>query len=134
MQNKNNKSFKNPAKFCGIFCLLLLNLIANAQAKLEVKDAKQSFGFVKKGEVVKLNYEFKNAGNAPLIISGIEIGCSCTTVNYPKEPILPNATNTITVVFDTKTVYDRQDRTVLVNSNGTSKPIKLRYKGVVLNK
>lgn len=134
MRNNFYRIIKNPTKFCGIFCLLLLSSFLKAQAKLVVKDTKQSFGFVKKGEVVKLNFEFKNLGNAPLIISDIEIGCSCTTVDFPKEPILPNATNTITIIFDTKTVYDRQDRTVLVNSNGSTKPIKLRYKGVVLSK
>ncbi len=134
MRNSTFIILKNPTKFCGIFCLLLLSSFVRAQAKLELKDTKQNFGFVKKGEVVKLNYEFKNSGNAPLIISGVEIGCSCTTVDFPKEPILPNVINTITIIFDTKTVYDRQDRTVLINTNGSAKPIKLRYKGVVLSK
>jgi hypothetical protein len=103
-----------------------------AQAKLEIKDAKKNFGFVKKGEVVKVLYEISNAGNAPLILSDIEIGCSCTTAEYDKKPLLPAQTSTVTIIFDTKTVYDRQDRVVLLHSNDGKSPHKLRYKGVVL--
>jgi hypothetical protein len=118
-----------------IVALLLLSLSINqsfSQAKLEIKDAKKNFGFVKKGEVVKLNYEISNKGNEPLLISNIEIGCSCTTVEYDKKPVLPGQTATVIILFDTKTVYDRQDRTVLVQSNDKKGPHKLRYKGVVL--
>lgn len=89
---------------------------------------------MKKGELVKVDYEIKNAGTEPLVISNIEISCSCTTADFDHKPLLPGQSSTITVNFDTKTVYDRQDRTVLVHSNDKSGPHKLRYKGVVLNK
>ncbi len=105
-----------------------------SQAKLEIKDAKKSFGFAKKGEVVKLNYDISNTGNEPLMINNIEISCSCTTVEYDKKPVLPTQSTTVTIIFDTKTVYDRQDRIVLVHSNDKNSPHKLRYKGVVLSK
>jgi len=116
---------------------LLFALIINcaySQPKLEIKDAKKSFGFVKKGEVVKLNYDIFNKGNEPLLINNIEIGCSCTTVEYDKKPVPPGQNTTVTIIFDTKTVYDRQDRTVLIQSNDKNSPHKLRYKGVVLTK
>jgi len=105
-----------------------------AQAKLEVDDAKKNFGFVKKGEVVKLEYTIKNVGNEPLLITNVEIGCSCTTVEYPKQPIPPNKAEKVIISFDTKTVYDRQDRVVFLKSNAINGSTKLRYKGVVLNK
>jgi len=105
-----------------------------SQAKLEIDDAKKSFGFVKKGELVKLNYVITNSGKEPLVINEIEISCSCTSAEYDKKPVLPQQTTTVTIIFDTKTVYDRQDRVVLVHSNDKSGPHKLRYKGVVLTK
>ena len=117
-----------------ILIFIFTSVRLNAQAKLEVDDAKKNFGFVKKGEVVKLDYIIKNSGNQPLIITSVEIGCSCTTVNYPKQPIAPNKTETVTIIFDTKTVYDRQDRVILLKSNDKKGIIKLRYKGVVLVK
>jgi len=114
--------------------LLLLVIGANgfSQAKLQIKDAKKNFGFVKKGDIVKLDYEITNIGNQPLLLNNIEIECSCTTAEYDKDPILPGKTSVITIIFDTKSAYDRQDRTVSVTSNDSKGPHKLRYKGVVL--
>ena len=119
-------------KIIALFLLASIT-VGYSQAKLEIKDSKKSFGFVKKGEVVKLNYEIFNAGTEPLLINNIEIGCSCTTVEYDKKPVLPLQSTTVTVIFDTKTVYDRQDRVVFLQSNDKKSPHKLRYKGVVLN-
>jgi len=134
---------KDPLGFTkGIFCLkniliLFLSICvssAMAQAKMEIKDAKKSFGFVKKGELVKLDYEISNTGTEPLMITEAEVSCSCTTVDFPKQPIAPGQTAKVTVNFDTKTVYDRQDRVVLLKSNDPKSPSKIRYKGVVLKK
>lgn len=101
---------------------------------MKFSDAKKNFGFVKKGEVVTLEYEFKNTGNAPLLINEASVECSCTTVNFPRQPVLPNTSEKIIVQFDTKSVYDRQDRTIEVVSNAKNSPQKIRFKGVVLNK
>lgn len=101
---------------------------------MQIKDAKKNFGLVKKGDVVKVEYEITNAGKSPLIITDCEISCSCTTVDFPKQPIAPGQKATVLIIFDTKTVYDRQDRTVNLISNDPSSPQKLRYKGIVLTK
>lgn len=116
-----------------IFCACV-NLKISAQPVLTIKDTKKNFGFVKKGEIIKINYEFTNTGNSPLIIQDSKVECSCTTVELPKQPIAPNTTNTITVSFDTKSVYDRQDRTVEIRSNAKNNIQKIRFKGVVLTK
>ena len=139
----SNTFLKNPlGKTEGIFCLkkLLFYLLVIsafsffAQPKMEIKDARKSFGFVKKGELVKLDYEITNTGTEPLIITDAEVSCSCTTVDFPKQPIAPGQTIKVIVNFDTKTVYDRQDRAVLLKSNDPKSPSKIRYKGVVLKK
>lgn len=103
-----------------------------AQTQLKFTDTKKSFGFVKKGEQVTLNYEFVNTGNQPLVITDAKAECSCTKVNWPKEPIMPGKTGVITVIFDTSPTYDRQDRIVEVFSNDAKSPQKIRFKGVVL--
>ena len=135
--------FKNPlAKNEGIFyfrslgnlflvVLLLQSTFVNSQPKLEVKNAKINFGSVKKGEVIKNKFEITNTGNSPLIIEDVEISCSCTSADFSTEPILPGQTSTITVIFNTKTVYGRQDRIVYILSNHPKGPVKLRYKGMV---
>ena len=99
-----------------------------------IKDHKKNFGFVKKGEVVEIEYEISNAGNEPLVINQLDISCSCTTADFEKKPLMPGSHTKIHIHFDTKTVYDRQDRTVLIQSNDPKGPHKIRFKGVVLNK
>jgi hypothetical protein len=117
-----------------ILALLLISLSyqLTAQAQLKFTETKKSFGFVKKGELVKLNYEFINTGNQPIFITDAKAECSCTKVTWPKEPILPGKSNSIEVLFDTSPIYDRQDRIVEVFSNDVKSPQKIRFKGVVL--
>ncbi len=91
--------------------------ILQAQAKIKFTETKKDLGKVKKGEIVSADYEFKNEGDQPLIITNFEVECSCTTVDFPKQPIAPGQTNKLTVKFDTKSAYDRQDRKVVIISN-----------------
>jgi hypothetical protein len=135
MHTNLNKSFKNPFRNGRVFCLcffLIAGITSFAQPRLKFTDTKKSFGFVKKGEVVKLEFELTNEGNQPLIISDARVECSCTTVEFPKQPLAPAQKAKITVSFDTKSVYDRQDRTVEIISNAKNPSQKIRFKGVVL--
>jgi hypothetical protein len=111
---------------------LLAALAGAAQAKMKFSDPKQNFGFVKKGEKVVLKFEFTNVGTEPLLISEAKAGCSCTTADWPDDPIPPGQKGVIVVTFDSTPAYDRQDRTVEVFSNAKSSPDKVRFKGVVL--
>ncbi len=136
MQNKfkvHNLSL--PKHIWEAFCfgLLLVSNFMVAQPTLQFKKVKQNFGFVKKGAVVKIEFEFTNTGNQPLLITDAKAECSCTTIKFNSEPILPNQLNKITIMFDTKTVYDRQDRIIEIISNSKTGKQKLRFKGVVLN-
>ena len=126
--NLNIKLFKrNPSTIGGgifyfmplvlLFFLLGNSSFVNAQAKIKFTESKKDLGKVKKGEVVSADYEFKNEGDQPLIISNYEVECSCTTVDFPKQPIAPGQTSKLTVKFDTKSAYDRQDRKVVIVSN-----------------
>ena len=136
MENKTIfLKIKNLSVTREVFCLcmfLIMGMAGFSQAILKVKETKKSFGFVKKGEVVKIEYTFTNTGISPLLITDAKVECSCTSVDFPKQPILPNQSNTITVSFDTKSVYDRQDRTVEIISNAKNSIQKIRFKGVVL--
>ena len=134
MQNNLNYKFKNPSNFRGVFCLVLFFVFHNtfAQPQLKFKDLKKNFGFVKKGEIVSIDFDFTNNGNQPAIITDAKAECSCTTVEFPKQPIAPGQSAKITVKFDTKSVYDRQDRIVEIISNAKNSSQKLRFKGVVL--
>lgn len=134
MQNNFYNRFKNPFRNGRVFCLGLffLSLISYAQPQLKFTETKKSFGFVKKGEVITIEFEFTNTGNQPAIITEAKAECSCTVVEFPKQPIAPNQSAKVIVKFDTKTVYDRQDRIVEIISNAKNSNQKIRFKGVVL--
>ena len=102
-----------------------------AQPRMEIQETKKNFGTVERGVVVKLEYDLYNRGNAPLLINNAEVSCSCTRVDFPTGPILPGQAVKIIVNFDTKTVYERQDRVVYLHSNDPKSPGKIRYKGFV---
>lgn len=109
-------------------------MLGLAQPRLVFKNTKQHFGFVKKGEVVRLEFHFINKGDEPLMIMEAKAACSCTTVDFPKQPILPGQSSKMIIYFDTKSVYDRQDRMVEVLSNAKNANQTIRFKGVVLHK
>lgn len=115
-----------------IILFFSLCLFGIAQPKVVFADSKKNFGFVKKGEIVKLDYSFKNEGNSPLIFSEFKVACECTQVLIPSKPVLPGESGEIKITFNTQTVYDRQDRIVEIYSNDPKKLHKLRFKGVVL--
>jgi len=120
--------------YWALFVVLLFHLVpvrSSAQPKFEIAETKKNFGHVKRGEMIKNIYEIRNAGNQPLIITSAEVACSCTSVDLPKEPILPGKQTIITVTFNTTSVYGRQDRIVVLKSNDPRGDMKIRFKGSV---
>ena len=109
-----------------------MSLVSYAQPQLKFSETKNNFGLVKKGELVTMEYSFTNTGNQPAIITEAKVECSCTTVEFTKQPIAPNQSDKIVVKFDTKSVYDRQDRIIEIISNAKNSNQKIRFKGVVL--
>jgi hypothetical protein len=122
-----------PSLLRGIFYLLfLVPVFADAQTVVKVKDSKHHFGMVKKGVVVQYVYVLTNTSTEPLLVTAVDVSCSCTTVEYPPAPVLPGQTIPIKITFNTATLYGRQDREVEVHFNkGDS--VWLRYKCIVTN-
>lgn len=140
-ETNNISTLKNPLEiFEGIFCfkkyhLLIIILLGSnvvfSQAIAEVDEPKKSFDRVEKGELVELSYVVTNIGTEPLILGKYDVECSCTSVSFNAAPVLPGKSTAIVVQFDTKTVYEYQDRIVLIHSNSSEGDIKLRFKGFV---
>lgn len=76
-------------------------------------------------------FEFTNTGNAPLIISNAKGSCGCTVPSWPKEPVSPGATASLSVKYDTKRP-GAINKSVTITSNATNSPTKVvRIKGTV---
>ena len=134
MQSNILNIIKNPSINRGVFCFVLffISFFIFSQPQLKFSSVKKNFGVVKKGEIVLIDFEFKNLGNEPLIIDEANVSCSCTSITYPEQPILPNQSSIIQVRFDTKSAYGRQDRSVEIISNAKNMSQKIKFKGVVL--
>jgi hypothetical protein len=45
-------------------------------------------------------FKFKNSGGAPLVITGVQAGCGCTTPEYSKDPVYPGGTGFIKATYN----------------------------------
>lgn len=103
-------------------------------AKIEFEKEVHDYGTIKNGADGSCSFDFKNTGNQPLIISNAKGSCGCTVPSWPKEPINPGQTATITVKYDTKRT-GAINKSVTITSNAVNEPTKvLRIKGNVLPK
>lgn len=90
------------------------------------------FGSIAIGEKVVHSFRFKNTGNAPLVISQVVPSCGCTTLkDWPKEPILPGESGSITAEFNSSGFPGLISKTITVGTNCIPKDWYLKLEGEV---
>jgi len=125
--------------------ILLLTLIAfttigfsQSGARIEFlnKDNTIDYGTVSKDSDSGLRtFEFKNTGDAPLIISNVQSTCGCTVPTKPTEPIMPGMTGKIDIKYNMNPGPIRKTITVESNAiNVEGGKIGLKIKGEVIVK
>ena len=118
-----------------VAALLLVAMPAEAKktkgAKIEFATKVHDFGFVQESKGnVSYGFEFKNVGNAPLIIVNASASCGCTKPEYPRNPIKPGQTGVIKVTFRTKHQSGPFEKSVTVKTNNQIE--RIRIKGNVI--
>jgi Protein of unknown function (DUF1573) len=98
---------------------------------LACRDTDYDFGTVSNVNSMEATFIFKNAGNKPLKIEQIVVSCSCLSVNYDKNPILPGAQSAIKVKFDIRHA-GKFAQSLYVISNAFESPVYLKIKGQVV--
>ncbi len=88
------------------------------------------FGKIKQNSEGIHEFEFKNTGKDPLIITNVKSTCGCTVPTYPVEPVKKGDKGIISVKYDTKRI-GMFNKTITVYSNAKNSPIKLIIKGEV---
>lgn len=73
----------------------------------------------------KLDIEFSNTGEAPLLLSAVRACCGTRVVSWPRDPIMPGQKGTIKVEFRLPPRVHRISRTVTVTSNDTANPVSI---------
>ena len=115
-----------------IFLALLMMAILPASAqKLIAEKTIVDVGKTGFQQPVTAVFEFRNKGISRLKIEQVAPDCNCTVVEYPKTVISKGEKFQIKMTYDAKQLghFDKQ---AAIISNGTTKPIYIRMKGVVL--
>jgi hypothetical protein len=86
---------------------------------------EHSFGTVPEGPSVSYDFEFKNTGKEPIILSSVTASCGCTTPSWSKEPILPGKSSKITATYSTQGRPNSFTKMITVNSNIGTKTLKI---------
>ena len=122
-----------------LLAVVIVNASAFAQsgAKIEFKAEDNTIDY---GKVTKeadsgvRTFEFKNTGDAPLIITNVQSTCGCTVPTKPTEPIMPGKTGKIDVKYNMSPGPIRKTITVesnAVNYEGGRIPLKIKGEVIV---
>ncbi len=107
---------------------------SGAKIEFKAKDNTIDYGSVYKDSDNGLRtFEFKNTGDAPLIITNVQSTCGCTVPSKPTEPIMPGKTGKIDVRYNMNPGPIRKTLTVESNAvNYDAGRVALKIKGEVL--
>lgn len=84
---------------------------------MDFDDTTHNFGNMQEGEVVTYDFDFKNNGKTPLIISSAKGSCGCTAPDFPRDPVKPGETGKITVKFNSAGKPNHQEKSVTIVTN-----------------
>ena len=84
-----------------LFLLLLFTFILGADPIVTWNNpTTHDFGDIDHKKPVQHEFSFTNISEEPFVIDNVRVACGCTSPDWPKEPILPDSTATITIEFD----------------------------------
>lgn len=84
---------------------------------MEFETKEHDFGKINAGSKVVYTFNFKNTGEADLIISNAVGSCGCTVPEYPKEAIKPGESGKMKVSFNSAGKNGQQQKTVTITAN-----------------
>lgn len=98
----------------------------NQLPTMDFTDSVHDFGWLTEGAKAIHQFEFKNNGRTPLIISSAAGSCGCAVAEYPKDPVAPGATGVINVEFNSAGKMGHQEKSVSVTTN-SKKSVHILY-------
>lgn len=99
--------------------------------KFKFKEETHDYGEVMEGPLAEYDFEFKNVGKKPIIISEAHGSCGCTVPKWPQEPIAPGKKGVIHVAYNTQGRPGPISKEVTINSNAQQSPMVLHIRGTV---
>ncbi|HEY9535154.1 MAG TPA: DUF1573 domain-containing protein [Mucilaginibacter sp.] len=84
---------------------------------IRYESSTYDFGKIKQGAAVTHSFKFTNTGKSPLIITSAMASCGCTTPTWPKSPVMPGDTGSISVTFNSAGKSGLQDKLITITAN-----------------
>ena len=102
-----------------------------ADEVIKVDMQKHDFGKIKQGTPVTTFFTITNTSDKPIFIENATAGCGCTTPEFSKEPIAPNATSKLKVGYNAAAM-GHFDKTVSIKIAGYTEPKVINIAGEVV--
>ena len=84
------------------------------------EELSHDFGDIHQGDKVQHVFQFDNTGDTPLVITNVQTTCGCTATDWPRQPITPGETASITVNFNSTGKMGRQNKIITIISNASA--------------
>jgi hypothetical protein len=94
------------------------------------EEYSHDYGTIPKDSDGTWTFKFKNLGQEAIVINRVRSTCGCTVPEWPREPVEPGDTGTITVRYNTASTGTFL-KSVVVYSTAANSPVKLQIKGKV---
>ncbi len=102
--------------------------------KFRFEEETHDFGEIMEGPLAECDFEFKNVGKSPILISEAHGSCGCTVAKWPTEPIQPKRKGVIHVTYTTYGRVGPIDKDIFLTSNALQSKVKLHLTGIILPK
>ncbi|MBO7607164.1 MAG: DUF1573 domain-containing protein [Paludibacteraceae bacterium] len=120
--------FSFIALFAGI-----ATMFAQGAPEIYFEQITHDFGtFPEENGKVSCTFEFKNVGDADLVLQSVKASCGCTTPDWTKEPVKPGETGVVKATYNATGRPGSFTKTITVKSNAGEK--RLTIKGEVIPK
>lgn len=98
---------------------------------MEFEREEYDFGIIEEGTMVRQVYTFTNIGTEPLILINVKGSCGCTVPQWPRDPIAPGETASLTVEFNSKGKRGKRKQRVTITANTNPSQTYLYLKGEI---
>ncbi|MWB95970.1 DUF1573 domain-containing protein [Flavobacterium sp. GA093] len=110
---------------------VILSKTEKALASISWKAESIDVGEIPQGTPKAIVFEFKNTGNAAVVITNVKGSCGCTATDYTKEPILPGKSAKVTATYNAAN-KGAFTKTVTVTTSAETAPKILTLRGTVI--
>lgn len=103
---------------------------ASVDQQIKMSKDKYDLGKIPQGTPYTFFMEFTNITQKPVVVENVTAGCGCTVPEKPEQPILPNKTGKVKVVYNAAAagVFSKS---VMIKLAGVNEPKVILFTGEV---